>query len=205
MSNARSERTRRREIPRPSRRDEIIATASELFADRGYQLVTMDDIANAVGLAKPSLYHYFTSKEQLLFLIHGEFIEPLIAKQQARMSSNASAAQKLKEVIYDLLAVTDSHRGHVRVFFEHHQELRTEDRESIGRQRREYRDSVAEILREGIATGEFQATLDTKLVTLAIFGMCNWAYQWFDKGGKDDIATISEVFASTILNGIGDN
>ena len=52
--------------PRLSRRDELLSVAADLFAERGFAKVTVDDIGNAVGLSGPALYHHFDGKESLL-------------------------------------------------------------------------------------------------------------------------------------------
>jgi AcrR family transcriptional regulator len=55
-----------REVPAPSRRDELLGLAARLFAERGFAGVTMDDIGAACGISGPALYHHFAGKEALL-------------------------------------------------------------------------------------------------------------------------------------------
>lgn len=57
---------RRRRVPRAERERQMLAVAEEVFADRGYQATSMDDIAERVGVSKPMIYEYFGSKEGLL-------------------------------------------------------------------------------------------------------------------------------------------
>ena len=59
------------------RRKEIIRKAATLFNITGYFNTSMDDIAEAVGLRKPTLYYYVSSKEEILYLIHEELIDHL--------------------------------------------------------------------------------------------------------------------------------
>src|SRR5258706_16268517 len=56
-------------VPLPSRRAEICRTAAALFRDRGFDATSVSDVARALGLTKAGLYHYFESKEALLFEI----------------------------------------------------------------------------------------------------------------------------------------
>src|SRR5262250_3597133 len=73
--------------PLPSRRAEICRTAAQLFRDRGFDATSVSDIARALDMTKAGLYHYFTSKEALLFEImmfglervHDEVLEPVRA------------------------------------------------------------------------------------------------------------------------------
>src|SRR5437016_1336195 len=116
----------RRTAARPSRsaddrRLEIVLRASELFDEVGYHLTSMDDIARAVGLAKPTLYHYFPSKDSILLAIHAEFISLLLGRQRLRLAHpERPVADLLLDVMLDICDLMRTHRGYVRVFFEHH-------------------------------------------------------------------------------------
>jgi hypothetical protein len=78
----------------------------------------------------------------------------------------------------DFLDLMATHRGHVRVFFEHYRELADEQKAAIKRKRDGYEGSVRAIFEAGVASGEFRE-LDPKMCTLALAGMCNWAYHWY--------------------------
>src|SRR5690606_28334290 len=88
-----------------SRRDEIVRLASLLFRDMGYHSATMDKIAEVAGIAKPTLYHYFRSKEEILFNIHLQYIMPLIESQRARVEKGVSSTRVVYEVILEHLQV----------------------------------------------------------------------------------------------------
>jgi AcrR family transcriptional regulator len=69
MSNltdaAAPKRARSGRLPRGERRDQLLATASEVFVDRGYHATGMDEIADRAGVSKPVLYQHFSSKLDL--------------------------------------------------------------------------------------------------------------------------------------------
>ena len=69
--------------PRLSRRDELLSVAADLFAERGFAKVTVDDIGNAVGLSGPALYHHFDGKESLLGEMLVRISESLLTKATA--------------------------------------------------------------------------------------------------------------------------
>ena len=172
------------------RRQQIISLAAGLFDKSGYTNTTMDDIAREVGVAKPTLYHYFPSKDDILHAIHEEFIDLLISRHEARAGTGLRPEQLLLEAMADILELMETHRGHVRVFFEHHRELPAEARGPIRVKRDRYEKIVEDLIGEGIEMGVLRQT-DAHLATLATFGMCNWAYQWYRPGGAlttDDVA-----------------
>jgi AcrR family transcriptional regulator len=180
---------------------EIVDGAAGLFDREGYHRVSMEDIASAVGLRKPSLYHYVRSKDQILALIHHEFMELVIQRQESREGVGMSASQRLLEVIADILELMETHRGHVRVFFEHYRELPDEEQRLVRQERDRYEASVERVIEGGIRAAEFRP-VDVRLTTLALFGMCNWAYQWYRQGGRLRTREIGYQFWELFLRGI---
>jgi AcrR family transcriptional regulator len=160
----------------------IVEQAAHLFDDAGYGKTSMDDIARAVRIAKPTLYHYFPSKDEILVSIHEEFIDLLIDRHRQREPLGLTAGASLFEHVADVLGLMETHHGHVRVFFEHHRELPAAKRGRIDSKREQYQRFVRDTVEAGMRTGEFRQ-LDPTITTLAIFGMCNWAYQWFSVDG----------------------
>lgn len=192
--DGRSSRQRRR-------RREIVRVAAILFDEQGYHQTSMEDIAEAVGIRKPSLYYYFKSKDELLFWIHEEFVDWLLERHDARLKLPLTATQLVHEMIADILELMETHRGHVRVFFEHYRELADEHKAKIKRKRDRYHAMVEEFVRRGIETGEFRP-VDARLTTLAIFGAANWAYQWYLSDGRLRPREIAYVFSDLLLNGL---
>lgn len=189
--------------PSDQRRHEIVQRAAELFDDVGYNSASMEQLAEAVGLAKPTLYHYFRGKEEILYKIHQEFIGLLISRQEARNSLNGASmpTDQLLAVMADILELMKTHRGHVRVFFEHHREIPGKWHEDISVERERYRTMVERIIHAGVEAGEFRS-VDIRLTTLAIFGMCNWAYQWYQPNGSLEPSEIAELFHSLLCRGL---
>src|ERR1700742_4790721 len=105
------------------RRRAVLRHAAELFDARGYHRTHMSEIATAAGVRKTTLYHYFRSKDEILYWIHDEFIELLIARQEDHARTRLTPADQLLGVITDILQLMQTHRGYVRVFFEHWRDL----------------------------------------------------------------------------------
>jgi AcrR family transcriptional regulator len=184
------------------RRQQIISVAAGLFDEGGYANTTMDDIAGEVGVAKPTLYHYFPRKDDILHAIHEEFIDLLISRHENRSGRGLRPEQLLLEAMADILELMDTHRGHVRVFFEHHRELPAEARGPMRIKRDRYEKIVEDLIREGIELGVLRQT-DAHLATLATFGMCNWAYQWYHPGGQLRSREIAYQFWNYLIYGLG--
>lgn len=195
-------RQARRRLTSQERKAEIVLTAARLFDEAGYGNTTMEDIARTVGVAKPTLYHYFQSKDEILFDIHEEFIDLLIDRHDRRLSAGLSPDQMLLEVMADILELMETHRGHVRVFFEHYRELPESQQASLRIKRDAYETAVEDVFRQGNQLGAFR-DVEPRLAALAMFGMCNWAYQWYRAGGKLRTRDLAYVFWGYLVRGIG--
>jgi len=184
------------------RRAAIIALAAKLFDEHGYANVSMEQIALAAGLAKPSLYHYFRDKDEILRGIHETFIDILLERHEQRKQLDLSPALLVLGAMTDIYGLMETHRGHVRVFFEHHRELPDSVREEIRVKRDRYQQQIRESIERGIEDGQFRE-VDPEAATLAVFGICNWAYQWWRPGSGADPALTAQKMWDLVMRGLG--
>jgi AcrR family transcriptional regulator len=183
-----------------AKRELIVAKAAELFDRHGYHQVNITQIARAAGIEKPTLYHYFKSKHEILYWIHDIFIDLLLEKQADR-PEGLRPTEALTEVMCDVIDLMQTHRSHVRVFFEHHRELSSPAKATVRAKRHAYQSYVESIVEAGISSAEFRA-VDPALTTLAVFGMCNWAYTWFPRDGSMKSRNVGEFLAGLLLRGL---
>lgn len=185
-----------------TRRREIAHAAARLFAKNGFSETGMDDIAAALKVSKPALYHYVHGKGELLFLIHDELIELLTQQLEDRLSAGLPPASVLRAMIEDTIGLMKSHPGHLKVFFEHFQEIPKPKWAVAKRKRDRYFALVEELIETGAQRGEIAAA-NPRLTTLAIFGMVNWSYQWYRPRGEMTPAEVADYFWSLLYDGIG--
>jgi AcrR family transcriptional regulator len=199
---ATSHRPRQRTAaPAEDRRREIVGLAADLFDRHGYSKVTMEQIALSAGIAKPTLYHYFRGKDEILRGIHESFMDLLLDRHTERQRLGLVATDLLLGVMTDILGLMQTHRGHVRVYFEHHRELPPAVRGEIRAKRVRYEGMVRAAVHEGIASGQFR-DVDAETATLAIFGMCNWTYQWWRPEAGEDPARAALRMWDLVMRGL---
>jgi AcrR family transcriptional regulator len=179
----------------------VITGAAALFDAAGYHNVNMTEVAQSVGLAKPTLYHYFSGKDEILFGIHEEFINQLISRYETRRGQGLSASGELRALIGDTFELMDTHVGHLRVFFESQRELSEKDMATIRTKRDRYGEIMRSTIERAVRDGEIR-DVDPQLTALAIFGMCNWAYQWYDPEGPFGSKRIADFFFDLIFEGL---
>jgi AcrR family transcriptional regulator len=195
-------RTPARRLPAAERRRQIVTAAARVFDRAGYAQATMEDIADEVGIAKTSLYYYFVGKDELLLAIHEDFIDLLLDRHTRRLQTGLAPEHLLLEVMGDILELMETHRGHVRVFFEHHRELPSHAQPVIRSKRDRYERAIQQLFDDGVLNGAIRAN-ETRMTTLALFGMCNWAYQWYRVGGPMRTREIAYSFWTLLMHGVG--
>lgn len=129
--------------------------AAQLFNERGFHETSMEDIATAVGIKKPTLYHHVKSKAQIVGWIHDECVRAVSPPLVEYLRSDMSAAEILRHVAIDIYGLLDSRPGYLRVYFENHRDLDDRSKRRITKKRDEYYAGVREALVRGHEAAEF--------------------------------------------------
>jgi AcrR family transcriptional regulator len=178
---AKTKRTRATTAAHDEKRLEIIEHCATLFDRVGYHGTSMQMLADEVGLGKPTLYHYFASKDDILYEMHQLHIDSLIGGLEAdAQGPDTGPAELLERACTYTLREIALHPGYVRAFMDHYAELEDTQRAEMRERRREYFNRITSIIQSGISKGQFR-DVDPHLATLAFVGMCNWAYKWYPR------------------------
>jgi len=175
----------RRSASQRRRAPQIIDAAARVFAERGFHGATTQDIADVLGIRQASLYYYFSSKEAALELVCLKGVEGFFEAAKTIAARRESAQKRLISLIGSHLSPLVDRADFVKVFLNERQHLPRESRRRIGRWSRGLERIFEDVIKEGVAKGEFRADLDVRLATLAILGMCNAASSWQRKENID--------------------
>lgn len=170
------------------RRAEITRAAAELFERHGYHNVSVDDLADAVGLAKAGFYHYVERKAELVVWIHDELLDPLLARLERSVADDVDPRLALRQVLADTIWFMDVRPGYLRLFFENQREIPEDLRSYAAARRKRYADLIRLLIERGIDRGLIQSS-HPELTAYALLGIVNWSYQWHRPG----MATPDEV------------
>lgn len=187
--------------PADERRQQIVDRAAALFEARGYHGTSLEDVATAVGLRKASLYHYFRGKDDILKLIHEDFLAWTMHREEQRRAYGLPPGQHLLEIISDTLEVLARRPGRVRVFIEHYRELDDTTRGHIVRERERYAGMVEDVIRAGVESGAFRR-MDPRMGMLALFGATNWAYQWYRPADDEEPRAMAYALWDLLMRGV---
>jgi AcrR family transcriptional regulator len=162
------------------RKQMIIDTAVKIFHRKGYRSATLDDVAQELGLTRPAIYHYVSSKEDLLSQIYLQALANFFDTIYEITSMELTPPEKLRTFIHrHLNKVVIENIAMFTVFFSEENQLAKKDFEKIRREKRKFTKVVEDIIIEGMEQGYFRQ-VNPKLQSNAIIGMCNWLYRWYE-------------------------
>lgn len=179
----------------------IAKAAAKLFNEKGFLETSMDDISAAAKLSKGGIYHYFSSKNEMLYFISTNFMGLLLKDLEQELGKIEENVAKIQFIIsrhiefytkYIAEAKTTIHEGHL---------LPSEYFKIIGEQQRRYYRIVSDILSDFFGGQILEDEL--KVLTFILFGTCNGIYFWYDPKGsmtpKELSGTIIEILCRGLI------
>lgn len=189
--------------PRRNRDEEILAAAIQVFSQKGYAAASLQDVADAVGLLKGSLYHYISSKESLLYRIFQESHEEASALMAAIDALGLAPDAKLREFVRRLTLFYEQHRERASLYFSEWRHLTGDERETVMKQRREFelylRTMVSEAHERGLTNPDLDVKLATRYILTAVNGVILWYRPEGPLPGEDIADQIAELACSSVL------
>ena len=179
--------------PPTERYQQLLDAAAELFFRKGYGATTTQDVADAVGMLKGSLYHHIDSKEDLLVGIIDEVHDAAMARLAAAQDRGGSHLEQLRWFTRDHAAYNCRNLAQIGVYFREFEALTGERRERVDRDRRTYDRFVRTLIEDGQADGTVRPDLDARTAANAVLAIGNWVYQWFDVNTQDPDTTADRI------------
>jgi AcrR family transcriptional regulator len=188
---------------RKSRRGEILRCFTAMVAERGYDEVSIRDVAEALGISKGTILHHFRSKESLLEELHGDYMRRRLAEAHELLAEYEDPVDQLRLIVHQLMLSQRDDRAATVAFAREIVRFAEEDVMSDVRQmRHEYSALVTDVIRRGVQSGEF-GEVDPAMTALQLFGMCNWSWTWFKPEGAWSAEKLADEFCRTLIDGIG--
>lgn len=170
-----------------SRRDEILAVAATVIAERGLAGATVRDIGQAAGILSGSLYHHFSSKEQIVLELLVDNVQSSIVRATSTISDAPDATTAIGYLIRDSITETAAHPNESLILRNETRAFR--DTPALAPLAELRQASVAlwvDVVDSGMSGGEFRTDLDPQVTVMAIVDSVLGAARWFrDADGKD--------------------
>jgi AcrR family transcriptional regulator len=175
----------------------------ELFAQHGYAQTSVQQIVDAAGVTKGALYHYFKSKDDLLFTIYDRLLKLQRAHLDEIVARGLDAKQTLRLVCEDVIETSIDGLADGAVFFRSQHMLSEKRQREVKRRRREYNDAFEAILERGRESGDFRTDIPPAILIAHFFSDVHYLAQWYSPGGplsKQQVATeITDLYLASVV------
>lgn len=193
-------RARRRNREFDSKKVAILKMAARLFAARGYKDVSLNDLAGALRITKPTLYYYFSSKDEILCSIkshvHDEFVAALVAIR----ATDKRGIEQLEEAMRRYIDIICSDFGKA-ILHIHDLALSKASRNSIRDRTDEIDSHLFSIYKRAVREGDMRA-LDRTVVHYTLFGALNWNPNWYSPQGRIPLAKLRDLQVTLLMDGL---
>ena len=178
----------------------ILTNAAALFSAQGYMRSSIADLADACKLSRGALYHYFESKEAILFAILDAHIREMIERVEAAVSEGGPTLTQFRNVIRAVVEVNAKSPHEQRVLIHDLSFLNAEEQETIKSLERQLVDVVTDLLVRLDAEGKI-VKRTRKIYTMILFGIINYTYTWYDPKGGISPREFADTAIDLFLNG----
>ena len=188
--------------PREERWAELLDVAAKTFATRGYDATSLQDIADALGILKGSIYYYIKTKGDLLAHLLRNAHEKGIRNIQPIADGPGDPLSRLAAMIRVHTHYVCTDRDRTAVFLHERKRLTPEQRAEYLGDEHAYRRYFEQVLQQGQDAGLIREDLNPKLAALCLLGSLNSIYQWYKPSATFSVDAIGDTFVTSWLSGV---
>ena len=179
----------------------ILKKAARLFATHGYERTSIGDLVRACDLSRGAIYHYFESKEAILFAMMDSLVRDLLETLTEAAAVEGEPVERLENIIVAFVESNARSPDEQTILLNDLGALSRAEQKQIHAVERQIVDLVGDALVAADARG--LVTPDKKKVyTMMLFGMINYTYTWYDAKGPVKPRDLAEMAADLFFNGL---
>ncbi|MEU4225500.1 TetR/AcrR family transcriptional regulator [Nonomuraea sp. NPDC026600] len=184
-------------------RRRLLGEATRLFAERGFEGASVQEIVLAAGVTKGAMYHYFDSKDDLLHEIYGRVLRMQMERLTEIADGPGTVAERLHAAAADVIETTTANLDDSKIFFRSMHLLAPETRKTVRAERRRYHERFRDLVIEGQREGVFSERVPAELVVDYFFGSVHHLGTWYHTNGPLTGAQVGKHFADLLLTSLG--
>lgn len=180
------------------RREAIVDKAARLFAATGFASASVSDLAAACEVSKSLIYHYYPSKEDILYAVMASHVDQLADDVAQVMARDAAPADLLRALVHAFMAHYMGAADRQKVLLGELDRLPAEKRRAIVAKQRRIVDAVSDLLRRADPRlgGDAERV---RVQTMLLFGMINWTHTWFNPAGPVSADELADMAVALVL------
>lgn len=177
----------------------LLEAATRLFAEKGFESTSVQEIVEAAGVTKGAMYHYFGSKDDLLYEIYARVLRMQTERLEQLADAEGSVQQRLAEAAADVVQTSIANLDDTVIFFRSMHLLAPDKRATVRGDRRRYHERFRALIEEGRGAGVFRRDVDADLVVDFFFGAVHHLPSWYRAEGPLRPEQIGRNFADLLL------
>lgn len=182
--------------------ERLVSAALRLFAEKGFEGTSVQDVVTAAGVTKGAMYHYFGSKEDLLHEIYARVLRMQMERLERVAAQDLPIAERVHAAATDVVATTIENIESATIFFRSLHQLGEAQQRAVRRDRRRYHELFRSMVVAGQEAGAFRAEVDPELAVDYFFGSVHHLPMWWNPRGRLSGAEVGRSFADLFLAGI---
>lgn len=179
---------------------DLLTHASHIFCEKGYEGASMRDLSRATGMSLAGLYHYFESKEELLYLIQKHTFTTIIENLRKKLESSTDPEERLRIFIYSHLEYSLANKQAMKVLVHEDDTLKNGRGAEIAAIKREYYHICFDLLEDLRRAKRLE--FSGRLAVLSLFGMINWIHTWHNPRVDADATALARQMGDIFLRGV---
>ena len=183
-------------------RRRLLGEATRLFAERGFEATSVQEIVVAAGVTKGAMYHYFDSKDDLLREIYTRVLRMQMDRLTRIADGPGSVVERLHAAAADVIETTTDNLDDSKIFFRSMHLLADETRKTVRAERRRYHERFRDLVLEGQREGVFSERVPAELVVDYFFGSVHHLGTWYHADGPLTGAQVGKHFADLLLTSL---
>ena len=182
--------------------DDVTRAAVSLFAAQGYANTSVQQIVEAAGVTKGAMYHYFESKDDLLFAIYERMLSLQKSHLDEIIARGGAVDDVLRAVCIDVVETSIEFLPEGTVFFRSQHMLTAPRQQEVVRRRREYHDAFAGLVRRGQDEGRYRTDIPHAVLIAHFFSDIHYLSHWYDPAGPESAAVVAAQLTDLFITGI---
>ena len=178
----------------------VLEHAARIFCEKGYEGASMRDLSRASGMSLAGLYHYFESKEELLYLIQKHTFRSIIENLRGRLGASADPEERVRIFVENHLEYFLANKEAMKVLAHEDETLKDARGAEVRAIKREYYRICYDLLEDLKRTHGLQYS--GRLAVLSLFGMMNWFYTWDNPRIDANAKALAEEMSGIFLYGV---
>ena len=185
------------------KRFSILLLAAEVFARDGITRASMNDVANHCGISKATIYHYYASKDDLVFGILDSYLSELRERILQINLNNKTPEEQLNLVVVEFLLAYEGMDNQHKIQNEGLSMLQKEQQNILKGYQRDMINVVQQILQTGFPAELSRDKAQLKYSTMSVFGMLNWFFMWNSNATRTERKRYAKTVTTLTFHGVG--